>query len=52
LTPTVAVICVVALADCGQIRLKITPMAMRAAAARILIKILDIVRPAKTPLPL
>jgi hypothetical protein len=43
LTPTVAVICVVALAACGQIKLKITlkitPTVTSAAAARTLIRV-------------
>jgi hypothetical protein len=42
-TPTVAVICVVALAVWGHIRLKITPRASRAAAARALITFLRMI---------
>jgi hypothetical protein len=43
LRPTVAVICVVALAVWGHIRLKITPRARRVAAARTLITFLRMV---------
>jgi hypothetical protein len=43
LTPTVAVICVVALAVWGHIRLKITPTLSRAATARTLITVLRMV---------
>ena len=39
LTPTVAVICVVALASCGTIRLMISPLASRAAAALMVITV-------------
>ena len=47
LTPTVAVICVVALAVWGHIRLKITPTTSRAAAARTLITVLRMLPPVR-----
>src|SRR5215211_7031354 len=47
LTPTVAVICVVALADCGDMRVQSMPTATSTATARTLITIRPTLGPSK-----